>query len=153
ARGPNDEIANRVRRRSKRRFHSRVLAYFAFVPHRAAAEQKVEQVFKRRGHELITGFELSTCAPFGFFRHRRSLRARDVDIVILAKPEAVADRLNLLPMNTGRLLSARRGAGHDLLLLRDYQPHDDLRHIDWKATARSRNLVIKEFAAEDERRI
>ena len=38
-------------------------------------------------------------------------------------------------------------------LLRDYQPRDDLRHIDWKATARSRHLTVREFTAEDERRI
>jgi uncharacterized protein (DUF58 family) len=28
-----------------------------------------------------------------------------------------------------------------------------LRHIDWKATARARRLTVREFAAEDERRI
>ena len=43
--------------------------------------------------------------------------------------------------------------GQDLFSLRDYQPQDDLRHIDWKATARSRNLTVREFTAEDERRI
>jgi uncharacterized protein (DUF58 family) len=37
--------------------------------------------------------------------------------------------------------------------LRDYQPQDDLRHIDWKATARSRRLTVREFTAEDERRV
>jgi uncharacterized protein (DUF58 family) len=47
----------------------------------------------------------------------------------------------------------RRGAGHDLLSLRDYQPQDDLRHIDWKSTARSRRLTVREFTAEDERRV
>jgi uncharacterized protein (DUF58 family) len=30
---------------------------------------------------------------------------------------------------------------------------DDLRHIDWKATARGARLTVREFAAEDERRI
>jgi uncharacterized protein (DUF58 family) len=154
ARGPKAEPReSNKRRRARLKHKNRILGYFPFVPHRAAAEQKVEQLFEKRGHELITGFELSTRAPFGFLRHRRRLRARNVDIVILPKPEAVADRLNLLPMNTGRLLTRRRGAGHDLLSLRDYQPHDDLRHIDWKATARSRQLMIREFAAEDERRV
>jgi uncharacterized protein (DUF58 family) len=47
----------------------------------------------------------------------------------------------------------RRGAGHDLFSMRDYQPQDDLRHIDWKATARSRRLTVREFTSEDERRI
>jgi uncharacterized protein (DUF58 family) len=37
--------------------------------------------------------------------------------------------------------------------LRDYQPQDDLRHIDWKATARSRRLMVRQFTAEDERRV
>ena len=49
--------------------------------------------------------------------------------------------------------SFRRGAGHDLFSMRDYQPQDDLRHIDWKATARSRRLTVREFTSEDERRI
>ena len=38
-------------------------------------------------------------------------------------------------------------------MLRDYQARDDLRHIDWKATARTQHLTVREFAAEDERRI
>ena len=37
--------------------------------------------------------------------------------------------------------------------MRDYQPQDDLRHIDWKATARSRRLIVRQFTAEDERRV
>jgi len=139
----------------KRRARSRkiTLGYFIYIPHRAAGEQSIEQVFPRRGHVLVNGFEISTRFPFGFFRHRRRLGARDVDIVVYPKPEAVPDELNLLPLNAGQTPSLRRGPGHDLLLLRDYQPRDDLRHIDWKATARSRQLTVREFTAEDERRI
>jgi uncharacterized protein (DUF58 family) len=102
---------------------------------------------------LIDGFELSTRYPFGFFRRRRRLRARDVDIIVYPKPEAIGDKLHLLPMYAGRVPATRRGAGHDLFSLRDYQPQDDLRHIDWKATARSRRLTVREFTSEDERRI
>ena len=65
----------------------------------------------------------------------------------------ISDELHLLPMYAGRMPSLRRGAGHDLFSMRDYQPQDDLRHIDWKATARSRRLTVREFTSEDERRI
>jgi uncharacterized protein (DUF58 family) len=156
ARGPLDKKekkGKRLRRRTRVRYAKRTLAYYMYVPHRAAAEQRVEQLFEKRGHELITGFELSTRFPFGFFRRRRRLRARDVDIIVYPKPEPLGDELHLLPMNAGRLISTRRGAGHDLLSLRDYQPQDDLRHIDWKATARARRLIVRQFAAEDERRV
>ncbi len=149
ARGPTGDVNNRRRKR----YAKRVLAYFSYVPHHAAAEQRVEQLFPQRGHVLIDGFELSTRFPFGFFRRRRRLRARNVDIIVYPKPAVISDELHLLPMYAGRNPSLRRGAGHDLFSLRDYQPQDDLRHIDWKATARSRRLTVREFTSEDERRI
>src|SRR6185295_13764571 len=149
ARGPVNEVDPKKRRRHIKR----LLAYFSYVPHNAAAEQRVEQMFPNRGHVLINGFELSTRFPFGFFRFRRRLRARDVDIVVYPMPEPIGDELHLLPTYAGRMASVRRGVGQDLFSLRDYQPQDDLRHIDWKATARSRNLTVREFTAEDERRI
>jgi uncharacterized protein (DUF58 family) len=151
ARGPGNESDENTK--GRRRHLKRLLAYFSYVPHHAAAEQRVEQLFPTRGHVLIDGFELSTRFPFGFFRRRRRLRARNVDIIVYPKPEVISDELHLLPMYAGRMPAMRRGAGHDLFSMRDYQPQDDLRHIDWKATARSRRLTVREFTSEDERRI
>ena len=153
ARGPVDNTKANKKKARRTRFAKRALAYFMYVPHRASAEQRIEQLFETRGHVRITGFELSTRFPFGFFRRRRRLRARDVDIVVFPKPEPIGDELHLLPMNAGRHATMRRGAGHDLLTLRDYQQQDDLRHIDWKATARGQRLIVREFSAEDERRV
>ncbi|MBA3513160.1 MAG: DUF58 domain-containing protein [Pyrinomonadaceae bacterium] len=149
ARGPMSSKAGEKRKQH----HKRALAYFTYVPHGAAAEQRVEQLFPERGYVFINGFELSTRFPFGFLRRRRRLKARNVDIVVYPKPEPIGDELHLLPMYAGRIASMRRGAGHDLFSLRDYQAQDDLRHIDWKATARARRLTVREFTSEDERRI
>jgi len=148
ARGPHGDS-----KRKRRSFQKRALAYFSYVPHNAAAEQRVEQLFPERGHVLINGFELSTRFPFGFLRRRRRLRARNVDLIVYPKPEPIGDELHLLPMSGGRIAAMRRGAGQDLFSLRDYQPQDDLRHIDWKATARARRLTVREFTSEDERRV
>jgi uncharacterized protein (DUF58 family) len=150
ARGPAETDE---RQRRSRAFRKQLLAYFAYVPHNAAAEQRVEQLFPKRGHVLINGFELSTRFPFGFLRRRRRLRARNVDLIVYPKPEPIGDDLHLLPMSGGRLAAMRRGAGQDLFSLRDYQPQDDLRHIDWKATARAHRLTVREFTSEDERRV
>ncbi|MCA1594488.1 MAG: DUF58 domain-containing protein [Acidobacteria bacterium] len=140
-------------RRTRQHFSKRVLAYFMYAPRRARVEQRVEQTFARRGRALVTGFEVSTRFPFGFFRLRRRLRARDVELIIYPKPERPGDELHLLPVDAGQMPSARRGAGHDLHSLRDYQPRDDMRHVDWKATARHSRLIVREFTAEDERRV
>ncbi|MGB8506921.1 MAG: DUF58 domain-containing protein, partial [Pyrinomonadaceae bacterium] len=137
----------------RQRFTKRVLAYFMYAPRGARVEQRVEQTFERRGHALVNGFEVSTRFPFGFFRLRRRLRARDVELIIYPKPERPGDELHLLPVDAGQTTAARRGAGHDLYSLRDYQPQDDVRHVDWKATARHSRLIVREFTAEDERRV
>jgi uncharacterized protein (DUF58 family) len=43
--------------------------------------------------------------------------------------------------------------GSDLYRIREYLPEDTARHVDWKATAKSGALKVREFAREDERRL
>jgi uncharacterized protein (DUF58 family) len=43
-----------------------------------------------------------------------------------------------------------RGLGVDLADLREYQYHDDVRHIDWNVTARLQTPYVKEFYEERE---
>lgn len=38
-----------------------------------------------------------------------------------------------------------RGGGVDLADLREYQPHDDVRHIDWNVTARLQQPYVRQF--------
>jgi uncharacterized protein (DUF58 family) len=42
----------------------------------------------------------------------------------------------------------RRGGGVEFAEHRDYAPGDDLRHLDWRAVARSDRLLIKRFEVE-----
>ena len=129
------------------------LDYFVYIPRRDFAENKAEHVFEYRGRFTIKDFELSTGFPFGFFRHRRRLSAQEAEIVIYPKIEPVEVEILKMPFEVGKLVAPRKGAGQDLLTLRDYQPQDDLRHVDWKATARAGRIIVREFAAEDERRV
>ncbi len=129
------------------------LDYFVHVPRMNSIENKVKHTFYKRGRFIIKDFELSTKFPFGFFRHRRRLSAQRAEIIIFPKLEELETDVVNLPLEAGKLISARKGVGQDLLTLRDYQPMDDLRYIDWKATARTRNLIVREFASEDEKRI
>jgi uncharacterized protein (DUF58 family) len=51
--------------------------------------------------------------------------------------------------NAGGVRARRTaGAGSELHQLRDYVPGDALARIDWKATARTRNLVSREFSED-----
>ena len=131
----------------------RTLDYFLNVPRRQSVENKVEHIFEHRGRFIIKDFELTTGFPFAFFRHRRRLPAQEVEIIIFPKVSALEEELDNLPLEIGKFVVQKKGMGQDLLSLRDYQPNDDFRSVDWKATARSNRLIVREFAAEDEKRI
>jgi uncharacterized protein (DUF58 family) len=131
----------------------RTLEHFVYIPRNQAIEHKIIHVFDRRGRFIIRDFEISSRFPFGFVRHRRRLPAREAELFVFSKLEPFEQTLDALELEVGRLTANKRGLGQDLLALRDYQPNDDFRRIDWKATARARHLTVREFSADDDKRV
>lgn len=130
-----------------------VLDYFMLVPRKGSVDNRTEKVFPYRGRFIIRDFELSTRFPFGFFRQRRRLAASQAEIVVFPKPSEVVSGLGDVALEVGKTSSNRKGGGHDLLALRTYEPGDDLRRVDWKATARTGRITVREFTAEDDKRV
>ena len=56
-------------------------------------------------------------------------------------------------MVTGEFEAFVSGRGYDLYRIREYMPDDSARHVDWKATARTGALKVREFSREDERKL
>src|SRR5215472_10155311 len=74
---------------------------------------------------------------------------------VLVYPELTnsEEMVELLPVLTGKCETYLRGQGTDLYRIREYLAEDSARHVDWKATAKSGALKVREFAREDERRL
>ncbi len=62
-------------------------------------------------------------------------------------------RLAMLRQIDGRSAVRTRGQGTEFDSLRDYVDGDDVRSIDWRATARRRHLVVRTWQPEQYRRI
>lgn len=153
-----EEVANILPRKVAERITrppviKHTLDYFMFVPRNDAVESSTEKVFPSRGRFMIRDFELSTKFPFGFFRQRRRLSASQAEIVVFPRPFGVDGAMRDLAIEAGSLVSKRKGSGNDLFGLRGYEPMDDMRRVDWKATARAGELTVREFTAEDEKRV
>jgi uncharacterized protein (DUF58 family) len=58
-----------------------------------------------------------------------------------------------LPGLHGALESLSKGRGQDLYALRGYVANDSVRHVHWKASARSGSLMVREFTREDDCRV
>ncbi len=132
---------------------TRNLAYFIYTSRRSTNNLEVNLLFPKRGLFIVKHLEITTKFPFGFWKRRHRLNTAETEVYIVPKPESVNDKLNLRSLKIGQMQSRRRGSGQDLWALREYQSSDESRHIDWKATARTRKLIVREFTAEDERRV
>jgi uncharacterized protein (DUF58 family) len=128
------------------------LAYFILAPARTSARLRVEHTFERRGRYPITGFRISTKFPAGFFKKWRRIDAAG-EILVYPKPQRLDDFYHALPMLAGRIQSQSRGSGDDLYAIRRYHPSDHMRNIDWKATAKSSDLMVREHMRENEWRL
>lgn len=128
------------------------LAYFVLVPPQASGRLKVEHTFERRGRYPITGFRISTKFPAGFLKKWRVVDATG-EILVYPKPKPIDDFYHGLPMLAGQIQSHTRGSGDDLYGLRRYLSTDHIRNIDWKATAKSGDMMVREHVREDEWRL
>ncbi len=69
-------------------------------------------------------------------------------------PEQVLDRLDFTVLRRldgqlqGDYRSLIRGGGLDFTDLRDYQPQDDVRHIDWNVTARMNSPFVRQYVED-----
>jgi uncharacterized protein (DUF58 family) len=126
--------------------------YFPYLPPRQKVQQAVELVFPRRGVYRQDSIGLQTRFPFGFLEKTRQVESR-MEALVYPSVAPSEEFYEILPLVTGELESLARGRGHDLYSIREYQTSDSARHVDWKASARTGALQVREFAREDERRV
>ncbi len=107
---------------------------------------------KRRGRFNPGRFLLQSNYPLGLFRAWSWV---DLDMHALVYPKPIPG--GEIPSSTttsqeeGELVL--RDGAEDFYGLREYQPGDAIRHIAWRAYARSETLMTKQFAAYADRRI
>ena len=126
--------------------------YFPYIAHESSARQKVELSFPHRGVYRQDAFGIRTKFPFGFLEKTRRMDS-SLALVVYPRVEPTDEFYEILPLLSGEMESLHRGRGHDLHSIRDYLPTDSARFVDWKASAKTGGLKIREFAREDERRL
>lgn len=104
-----------------------------------------------RGNFTFAGTQLRLLSPLGLWRQSR----------VVGTPQQVRVFPNFAPLAGFALFSAeqasrlvgahikrRRGEGTDFHQMREYRVGDSMRQIDWKATARARKLISREYQDE-----
>ncbi len=104
--------------------------------------------FPKRGAAFLAGLTVSSLFPFHFTRREREI-SHQIPLIVFPQPlEQGAKALDFTARHpAGEELALRPGQGREVLAVRDYRAGDALRHIHWKASARTGELKTKEMAA------
>ena len=128
----------------------------AFVPRiRGQEDLRLSWTPSVRGRRAFDAIALRTGFPFGVAFRQRTIPAPSQETIVY--PGAVA--LRRLPLEGGsdaqveHTEARTRGGRDDYLGSRPYRPGDEPRSVHWRATARSNELVVREYDRTLERQL
>lgn len=111
------------------------------LPHQTAqVAMRVAAHQRTRGEHPVDGLKITTAFPFGILKTIRHFVSTQ-RLVVFPSVESAAPAW---PVAWER--GSKRGReGEEAIGLKDYEKGDSLRSVDWKASARTRRLVVRQF--------
>ncbi|MEP7352740.1 MAG: DUF58 domain-containing protein [Acidobacteriota bacterium] len=128
------------------------VAYFPVIPGAGQVEQSIQMRFEQRGAYEERSFEVSTRFPFGFTERRETVTIRH-EVLVYPCLDPQPGFAQLLSTVRGEIGTTSRGRGTELYRIRPYEAMESSRHVDWKATAHTGQLQVREFAEEQDRSV
>ncbi|HEY1754085.1 MAG TPA: DUF58 domain-containing protein [Bryobacteraceae bacterium] len=122
---------------------------FPVIAGGATIEESVTLHFPRRGAQRERSFQFSTRFPFGFAERREMVTLRH-EIIVYPCLDPQPGFETLLEAVSGQIAAMQRGRGHDFYRIRPYEAMESARHVDWKATAHTGALQVREFVREQD---
>jgi uncharacterized protein (DUF58 family) len=109
----------------------------------------------RRGDLRARGVTVRASGPLGLASRQRTVQVPGVvrSLPPFESRKHLPSRLARLRDLDGRSAVRVRGQGTEFDSLREYVRGDDVRSIDWRATARNRNVVVRTWQPERDRRV
>lgn len=128
------------------------IVYMPLIPAKSKVEAPLELMFPKRGTQQHNQFLFSTRFPFGFTERRIEVDVKH-DILIYPCLDPQPGFEDLLESLEGEIESHFRGIGDDFYLIRPYLYNDSARFVDWKASAHTGELQVREFARNQDREV
>lgn len=119
------------------------------------ASSTLQLRFKQRGLQHLKGFRVTSSFPFGIIRSRQTVR---LSKSVLVYPSFAPLEQIALPQGGGQdsaadLVASRLGESFEFLGNREYREGDNPRDINWRATARMPQPIVREWIEERQVRV
>ena len=151
------EVPRSRRRRSRRKEPARTgpasglsadPVYCPMIAGGHSISTQVQATFPTRGRFQNEVFWLRTKFPFSFVERLARLHpAREITVYPSVESSPAVEEI--VKRLAAEHASLSRGESHDLYRIRPAAPGDGARLVNWKATARSGQLLVKEFTRDD----
>jgi uncharacterized protein (DUF58 family) len=125
------------------------MVYFPSVPAGRTIEAPLDLTFPKRGTQQDNRFLFSSRFPFGFTERRIEVPVVQ-EILIYPCLDSKPSFEQLLRDLQGEIETHLRGQGSDFYRIRPYLHGESARSVDWKATAHTSKLQVREFTRNDE---
>ncbi len=104
---------------------------------------------QRRGRFPFGAVTIRTTGPLRLVNRQQTRDVPGTLAVLPAYPSRELMRTRMrIPLETGIRSVRTRGTGTDFDQLREYRPGDDIRRVDWAATARQPKAIVRDYRAE-----
>lgn len=125
------------------------------LPPRGEAVLRYELEPRRRGKRALRAVTVRTTSALGLFsRQRRTELPQEVDVYPDVHAARSLEMLRRQGREDARMGSLRvRGGDTEFERLRPYAVGDEIRHVDWRASARRDDLVVRQFQAESDQNV
>jgi len=124
---------------------------FPFIPPGEKLQIRLDWQFPLRGLYQVDGFYVRTSFPFGFFVRGRKLEVQGGVMVFPALIDLEPVRQAFPHLLEGQVEANEKGIGSSLYNVRPYRSGDRARFVHWKASAKMKRLMVKDFAREEDR--
>ncbi len=122
---------------------------YAVIPSGESVELSMEFKDPGRGHYTIGPLTIRVRDAFGLYLSEERLQPET--LAVMPRPERIRGT-ELRPRHVGpwagTIPSRVSGVGTEFFSLREYEPGDDMKRINWKATAHSNHLIVNEMESE-----
>jgi uncharacterized protein (DUF58 family) len=131
-------------------------AALVLEPREADGDLDATLVPRRRGRHTLAPVALRSEGPLGLGRWRHSA-AGEHEVTVY--PDVPAARRLALAVQQGRFRAAGQlnrgplGLGTEFESIRDYEPDDDIRQVNWRATERMQRPMSNQFRVEQDREV
>lgn len=124
-------------------------SFITYLPTTDKQELKVGCFFKERGWNKIPEVILYTRFPFGFFKKWIKIDIQNKEVLVYPKLNKITIDKNIIKDQLGEIESNKTGHGEELKTIRDYTDGDNTKQIDWKNSAKTDKLMVKEFLQKE----